>query len=303
MPQRYTDSTYFKDTDLAVNNALVYGKAKDWHGATVKLDMDIIGPSLSCDSLKKRPLIVIFHGGGFQFRDNIRTHPLATLLAKRGFIVASVNYRLGVNAMGKWDITLFEATYRAVEDSKAALRFLVHNASKYGIDTSAIFIGGGSAGGMAAVYSAFYTQHDWDKYYPSFHKKLGNIDSSTNSLRDQYNLKGVLEMWGGIGDTSLITATAASHIAMLIFHGTADTVVPYKKPSDEYIRMVPVEGGYLIAQRYKHLNGLYQLNTVIKGGHAEGFDAKHLAEKISIFCKSLICHNFTSEEFSTTVDN
>ncbi len=303
---RFTNAVYFKNTQLENIDSLAYGEAKDWHGHKVTLTLSIIYPKFSVDHLKKRPLIALLPGGGFMRENMISFFETGMLLAQRGFVVAIIRYRVGWDSprggvRKKWDSTFYKAEYRAVQDSKAALRFLVHNADKYGIDTSWIFVAGGSAGGNITNMISFLSQADWNKSYPRFARALGTIDNSTNQLTDKFSIKGAVVMWGGISDTSYITREAAKHIAMLMFQGTDDKIIPYTKsgPPDHPEMVNKMEGTYLIAQRYKHLGGCYQLNTKIKGDHGEDFSSEFIAGKIGSFCKSLFCGKSKSEEFST----
>jgi predicted peptidase len=299
-PGRYTNPNYFADDVVLVKDNVVYGAAKDWQGNSVNLDMKIFYPDMAYDSLKKRPLIMLMHGGSYWKGSKNEEHNLAIYLAKRGFVAVSINYRLGWNHTvywtNKWDTTFYMAVYRSVQDSKAALRFLVNKASKYGIDTTRIFIGGLSAGAATALYTAHSSQLNWDEKFPWIRKKLGALDSSTNNLHDKYTLKGLWDMWGGIGDTSYISSASAMQIPIVIFHGTADSIMPYTKSSMTNADMVPFFGGYLIAQRYKHLNGCYQLNIDKGGGHGMGFSYILVADKIGSFYKSLIEGTCRSEE-------
>jgi acetyl esterase/lipase len=97
--------------------------------------MDIVRPKT--DSGKPRPAVLLVHGGGFRAGSKEGYVPLAAKLAERGYVAATVNYRLSPSAQ-------FPA---AVEDVKAAVRFLRANATKYNIDTEHIGALGGSAGG------------------------------------------------------------------------------------------------------------------------------------------------------------
>ena len=81
------------------------------------------------------PLLVWIHGGGW-FMGNKDGCPLMYLAAK-GYVVASINYRLSQHAV-------FPAQ---IEDCKAAIRWLRANAAKYHIDPSDVGVAGGSAGG------------------------------------------------------------------------------------------------------------------------------------------------------------
>jgi acetyl esterase/lipase len=89
------------------------------------------------------PLVVFVHGGAFSGGDKgeIRDVPgLLEQLQAEGYAVASVNYRLSGEAP-------FPA---AVQDVKAAVRWLRARAAGYGIDPDRVAIWGTSAGGYLA---------------------------------------------------------------------------------------------------------------------------------------------------------
>jgi acetyl esterase/lipase len=92
-------------------------------------------------------LVVYVHGGAWVRGTKREVGPVrdgpAVLaqLAQRGFVVAAVEYRLDGEAK-------FPA---AVQDVKAAIRFLRSRAAEYGIDPSRVGIFGGSAGGQLAA--------------------------------------------------------------------------------------------------------------------------------------------------------
>jgi acetyl esterase/lipase len=96
------------------------------------------------------PLIVYIHGGGWAFGQPRQSGAFSNwpdvlaLLASRGYVVASVEYRLSSEAP-------FPA---AIQDVKAAIRWLRANARQYGIDPRHVGIWGGSAGGHLAALDA-----------------------------------------------------------------------------------------------------------------------------------------------------
>lgn len=81
------------------------------------------------------PLVVWIHGGGWLAgsKDNCK----ALMMATKGYVVASINYRLSQHAV-------FPAQ---IEDCKGAIRWLRAHADKYHIDPKHVGVWGGSAGG------------------------------------------------------------------------------------------------------------------------------------------------------------
>lgn len=90
------------------------------------------------------PLIIEIHGGGFMLGD--KSGDIAPMLEglKRGYAVASISYRLSGEA-------IFPA---AVNDVKAAIKFLRANAAKYRLKADRFATWGGSAGGNLSAMAA-----------------------------------------------------------------------------------------------------------------------------------------------------
>jgi pectinesterase len=83
------------------------------------------------------PAILDIHGGGWQARQVESDRPMMERLATRGFVAALVSYRLSG-----------EAKYpAALDDCKAAVRYLRAHAARFQINPEHIGVMGGSAGG------------------------------------------------------------------------------------------------------------------------------------------------------------
>ncbi len=98
------------------------------------MQMDLFRPK---NASGKLPAIVCIHGGGWAKGDRSSHATLAMALADRGFVTATISYRLSGEAP-------FPA---AIHDCKAAVRFLRANAKTYGIHADRIGAIGLSAGG------------------------------------------------------------------------------------------------------------------------------------------------------------
>jgi pectinesterase len=105
------------------------------------LEMDIYRPK---DNWRSLPAIVCIHGGGWNKGHKVHFRDVAQELAARGFVTASLDYRLSN-----------EARFPAhIHDCKAAVRFLRTNAREFGIDPDRIGAIGSSAGGHLAALLA-----------------------------------------------------------------------------------------------------------------------------------------------------
>jgi acetyl esterase/lipase len=112
----------------------------DYSNVGARVAMDIVRPRAATSD--KRPAVVLVHGGGFRRGTRQSYLPLAVKLAERGYVAASVSYRLAPRHQ-------FPA---AVEDVKASVRYLRANADRLGIDPDRIGALGGSAGGHLVLF-------------------------------------------------------------------------------------------------------------------------------------------------------
>jgi len=102
--------------------------------------LDVLRPDVPLRP--ERPAVIWVHGGGW--RSGVRDPHPNRMLAERGFVTATISYRLSQEA-------IFPAQ---IHDVKAAIRFLRANAGRWGIDPQRIGIWGHSAGGHLAALAA-----------------------------------------------------------------------------------------------------------------------------------------------------
>lgn len=114
------------------------------------LTLDVYLPPKAKIAKSGQPLVLFIHGGGWvnghtRHSGAFENWPgvLASLSAK-GYVVASLNYRLSSEAP-------FPA---ALQDVKSAIRWLRARSAEYGIDKSRALVWGGSAGGQLAALAA-----------------------------------------------------------------------------------------------------------------------------------------------------
>lgn len=165
----------------------------------------------------KVPAIVFFHGGGFKSGSEKAFEPQAKYLNQRGLVAIRVRYRLtsqeGVQVTD------------CVEDAISAMRWVRANAGKLGIDPDRIAAGGGSAGGYLSA-ATLLTDHINAKSDPAdvsakpnalvlFNPGFGNRERDGADARN------------ADGTGNLVNNVKPGAPPTIIFHGTADTTVPY----------------------------------------------------------------------------
>ncbi|MDY0141992.1 MAG: alpha/beta hydrolase [Bacteroidales bacterium] len=290
-PARYKEELF----DIDILNDVYYGTAKGYWDSyltenssyikiiengvlssvskkNLDLGMDIYMPAN--DSLKLRPLIMFIHGGGFYIGDK-KTEAMiewCKYFASRGYVCASINYRLGFKLVGP---SVERAGYRALQDAHAAMRYLVRNHEKYGINTNLIFVGGSSAGGVTALNLAFMRNKDRPKttHKSFFYADIGDIESSTNEIKDNFHIAAVINMWGAVHDLEILKNSQTSIIS---FHGDADKVVPidYDYPFQDIkgnfssVILNKMYGSLLIHIAAKELQLKEELHIFENAGHS-----------------------------------
>lgn len=177
----------------------------------------------------RAPCVIVIHGGGWDNGDRGQLPQFNDWLARSGYAVADISYRLSPGAV--WPAQR--------EDVAAAIAFLKAHASSWGIDATRFVVMGRSAGGQIAEASA-YSLHDpavrgvIALYAPAdmrFAWQWGRPDDVLDSLRllRQF-LGGTPETAGAAFDSaSAILLVGPATPPTLLVHGTIDTLVWHRQ--------------------------------------------------------------------------
>jgi acetyl esterase/lipase len=231
------------------------------------------------------PVVIWIHGGAFTVGDkralainNLRSPPQAAIvpaqqgplivsqiqipdvaaLTAKGYAVVGLNYRLATRISSEKEFVL--AVQHAVQDAKAAVRFLRANAALYHIDPDKFAAWGNSAGGYIA--SMLGATGDQATFFDD--SSLGNIDVSSavqavvdwfgpiDFASDSAQLAAVpacayLSARAAFPDNFIETAMQYSPLSyikkasvlppFLIAHGDADCAVPSTQSQELYIAL------------------------------------------------------------------
>lgn len=244
--ERYQEEVF---DDIEVKSDIVYGRARGyWTRSPYSNDPYVVtlGKGLiksfkeqelldlkldlyysKSDLLRNRPCVMLIHGGAFYIgsKESVCEQALAISLAKRGYFVASIDYRLGFKPTPA-DIEM--SAYRAIQDAHAALRFLAHHSSGLGIDPNQMYVGGTSAGAVASLNVAFMNNDERPARILESAKKglVSKIEESGNRFTEPFTIKAVANMWGAVSDLNIIDPD--EKIPVLSIHGTHDDIVPFE---------------------------------------------------------------------------
>ena len=211
------------DDTIDVVNVVKTGFLSTLKRTDLDLDMDIYIPKN--DTLSKRPLLMLIHGGAFFIGDKatVPYQKWCTHFASLGYICVSINYRMGFRINSK---AIERTAYQETQDAHAAMRYLVSKQDIYRIDTDNLFVGGASAGSITAMNLAFMRNKDRPEssYSSLFMEDLGDLETSGNKIINDFKIKAVANMWGTIYDLNILKNSNASIIS---FHGDEDVILPY----------------------------------------------------------------------------
>jgi acetyl esterase len=170
----------------------------------------------------RRPAMVFFFGGGWNRGTPRNSVPWAAWAAELGMVGIAPDYRTRDRFGGTPE--------DCVADGRAAVRWVVENAESLGIDPARIVVGGSSAGGTLAAWAAIPTPGPGanDPAVGVSPAALFLINPVTNTRAGE---TGEARRFGG--DEARALAFSVLHQMpakmppTILFHGTADTVVPY----------------------------------------------------------------------------
>ena len=209
-----------------------------------------------CADSSRKPLIIHVFGGAFMTGQ--RNQPDDRIwyrqLADAGYNVAAIDYRLGMKGVQAKSGMAFLKVLRsaiqvAVDDLYSATAYLVDNAAALGIDPDKIIVSGSSAGAMTAL------QAEWE---------ICNGMAAAQVLPASFNYAGIMAFAGAVFSTEGAIRFPQAPCPVLLFHGTADRIVPYKKIAffgNEFA------GSNALAKKFAKAGANYQIYRFDGNGH------------------------------------
>lgn len=246
----------------------VFGANINSSGTQVQLSLDVYQPT--GDTASMRPLIIWAHGGSFVAgtRQDNDIVTLSNRFAKRGYVCASIDYRLGI-PFPPTQAGATQAVYRAVQDMKAAVRYFRQDAATantFKIDPSRIYVGGSSAGAFTALHLA-YLDDVSELPVEIDTVALGNLEGNSGNPGYPSTVSGVINLCGAVGNRTWLQPNDEPLCSM---HGTTDQTVPYATAIIYLFNVYPlmtVDGSYSINEYADQIGLENSMYTYFGAGH------------------------------------
>ena len=230
---------------LSLITDITYASVSAWYAGTMRdLKMDLIVPKVR-EGHKKQPLFIWLCGGAFRVMDKSIWMPELLYFARKGYTVASVEYRTSNEVCFPDPLT----------DVKAAIRYLKAHADAFCIDTERICVAGESAGGSLASLAGMtggcneFEKGDYLEY-----------DSRVQAVADFYGLvdlgiqvegepNDIIPPWTvtdylGVNYTaedvkraSAISYVTKEAVPVILLHGECDAAVPLEQSERFYEKL------------------------------------------------------------------
>ena len=225
---------------------------------TCDLFLDVYNPAPGSERTfqgREKPAIIFMFGGGFiqGTRDDESYHKWFKQLTDNGYRVFSIDYRLGLKGSDKVGVAqvnvLDAAIHMAVEDLFSATNFIIENAEQLGVDPYNMVISGSSAGAISVMQAEY---------------EIANRTSWASVLPQGFNYAGVMSFSGAILSREGKVDFESETCPVLMLHGTADELVPYKQIAVLHLGFF---GGGKLIERFKKYGFNYNMYHFMGYGH------------------------------------
>ena len=238
-PRGYMNETFMKisyglgmldliETEPEVPNDIeVYENLEYKYIDSTSLQLDIYRLK---DLVEPAPVMIFIHGGAWRSGKRSDYLPYLVDYAKKGYITATVSYRLVKQAV-------FPA---AVQDVNCAVKWIKSHADQFGINANKVALIGGSAGGHLSLMIGYGgedvlfnqdCQAGGDSKVNAVIDLYGPVDLTTPYAIGTYQVQDFLNTTYDVDPGIFKTASPRTYISLddpptLIFQGTIDSLVP-----------------------------------------------------------------------------
>ena len=261
--------------EVVVDENITYGKASD-----TELKLDLARP----EGDGPFPAIVFIHGGGWYQGNRQGYRGQIQEAAKRGYVAATISYRLMQFDETKKETTTATPIFPAqIHDAKAAIRWVRANAEKYNVDPNRIGVTGGSAGGHLSLLVGLTD-------------RAANLEGESGSPEQSSRVQAVVNVFGPTDMRFCYDKSSVAWIFRLVMGGTPDEAgerykaaspITYVSKDDPPVltlhgdqdALVPVEQAKVLDEKMETVGASHTLMVFEGQGH--GFRGEHQQKAIN----------------------
>jgi acetyl esterase/lipase len=255
--------------EIVIEESITYGRAGD-----TELMLDLARPQ----GEGPFPAIVFVHGGGWSGGNRQAYRGQIQEAAMRGYVAATITYRLMQFDQGKKETTTATPIFPAqIHDAKAAIRWVRAHAKKYQVDPERIGVTGASAGDHLSLLVGLTDPSS------GLEGDSGNPDQSSR-------VQAVVNVFGPTDMASCYEKSSVAWMFRLFLGGTPDEAgerykaaspLTYVSKDDPPVltlhgdmdALVPVEQARMLDERMKTVGAPHTL--MIFEGQGHGFGGEH----------------------------
>ena len=235
-------------------------------GTANELALDFYRPA----SAAAAPCVIVVHGGGWDSGERTQLPALNSYLARRGFAVAAVSYRLTTQAI--WPAQR--------EDVRSAVAYLKTHARELGIDPARFVLLGRSAGGHIAEAVAYEEPDPAIRGLVALYAPADmHFAWKFTNERDVLDSKKLIrQLTGGTPETAAANFDSASpylhvrrgSVPTLLVHGTIDSLV-WRRQSERLDERLRAENVPVVFLELPWATHAFDVNLHGPGGQLSTF--------------------------------
>lgn len=193
-----------RNNEVTVSQEIIPYLHTSQYGAPVDLKIELLTPSTAKNG--ETPLLVWINGGGFTSSNPANNFETRLTLAKSGYVVASVQHRVGPSVTFPGPL----------QDIKAGIRFLKASSktepNKYKFDPTKVSVAGNSSGGYWATMTGVTSNLESIQYPNSRTGEMQEIKLDTGAnLEESSAVNAVIDFYG-VSDLTIIGAGLAQEL-------------------------------------------------------------------------------------------
>ena len=244
------------------------------------LKLDFYRAAAAAGSGKGAPCVVVIHGGGWDSGDREQLMGFNHGLARLGYAVAAIEYRLAPKF--RWPAQR--------EDTLAALAYLKAHAAEWGVDATRLVLFGRSAGGQIASAVGYGANDPAIRGVVSFYAPHDMFFAYTYAVEDDILKSPSLmrQYLGGPPAAAKANYESASGHQMvktgspptLLVHGTIDTLVWYRHSVRLTARLAAARVPYVFVE-LPWATHAFEFNHAGPGGQLARYALEHFLAAVT----------------------